>query len=63
LSNGATIRALYNLKAFEKGYITAKELRPHFQQLINTGYVWKMDKNYQNQADAMIIAGECRRCA
>jgi hypothetical protein len=46
---------------FEQGNLNEDELIDFFQELINTGIVWKLQGMYQRTAYALIEAGLCYR--
>jgi len=46
---------------YESGELTREEIIAGFQQMINSGVVWKLQGNYGRSAMDLINAGHCTR--
>lgn len=49
--------------AFECGALEDNEVQRLIQDLINDGTIWTMSNEYIRYANALLLAGECRRYA
>jgi hypothetical protein len=47
--------------AFENGAMTDKEMAEFFQQLIDSGVVWKLQGTYGRMAEHLIAQGICKK--
>jgi len=46
---------------YECGDLPAPDIIPFFQELINTGYAWKLQGGYSDRALSLIEQGYCVR--
>lgn len=52
---------LTRIIAYEQGELDHQELVEFFQELIDSGEVWRMPNHFGRTASTLIEVGECRR--